>query len=152
MDEINKINKNINMQTELISKINKLPEVIVDLIKEYIPKTTLVFTNRENYNLHHSLILNSIKNHNNYIRDMIRRDNEFVFDKIIRENYCRWCDIKQYRYKNMIFKNYFYFLINFCIENESENCRKKINIFLKEHGLDKNLHKKNVIKYIKWKD
>jgi len=52
----------------------------------------------------------------------------------------------------MIFKNYFYFTINYCIENDSDNCRKIINKFLKEHGLDKNLHKKNVVKYIKWKD
>jgi hypothetical protein len=139
-------------QNELIRKINNLPEVLVDLIKEYIPKKTIVFTNRENYNLYHSYIFISIKNYDNYIRDMIRRDNEFVFDKIVRENYNKWNNIKQYRYKNMIFKNYFYFTINYCIENDSDNCRKIINIFLKEHGLDKNLHKKNVVKYIKWKD
>jgi hypothetical protein len=139
-------------QNELITKINNLPEVIVDLIKEYIPKKTLVFTNRENYNLYHSYIFISIKNYDNYIRDMIRRDNEFIFDKIVRENFNKWNNIKQYRYKNMIFKNYFYFTINYCIENDSDNCRKIINIFLKEHGLDKNLHKKNVVKYIKWKD
>ena len=149
---MSKTYKNNCIQAELIKNINNLPEVIVDLIKEYIPKASLVFTNSENYNLYHFLILNSIKNYDNYIRDMIRRDNEFVFDKIIRENYHRWFDIKQYRYKNMIFKNYFYFIINFCIENESENCRKKSKIFLKEHGLDKNLHKKNAVKYIKWKD
>jgi hypothetical protein len=137
---------------ELITKINNLPEVLVDLIKEYIPKNTLVFTNRENYNLYHSYIFISIKVFDNYIRDMIRRDNELVFDKIVRENYHKWNNIKQYRYKNMIFKNYFYFIINYCIENDSDNCRKIINNFLKEHGLNKNLHKKNVVKYIKWKD
>lgn len=139
-------------ENEVIIRINNLPEVLVDLIKEYIPKKTLVFANRENYNLYHSYIFSYIKNYDNYIRDMIRRDNEFVFDKIVRENYNKWNNIKQYRYKNMIFKNYFYFIINYCIENESDNCRKNINIFLKEHGLNKNLHKKNIVKYIKWKD
>lgn len=133
-------------------KINNLPGVIIDIIKEYIPKKILIFTNRENYNLYHHLIKKYIKNYENYIRDMIRRDNEFVFNKIIRDNYPKWCEIKQYRYKNMIFKNYFYFTINYCIENDSNNCRNSINIFLKEHGLSKNLHKKNVIKYIRWKD
>jgi len=146
-------NKNINNKdNELIKKINNLPEVIVDLIKEYIPKNVLAFINRENYNIYHSFIYNSIRDFESYIRDMVRRDNEFVFYKLVREKYCKWIDIKQYRYKNMIFKNYFYFIINFCIENDSDNCRKVINIFLKEHGLDKNLHKKNVVKYIKWKD
>ena len=133
---------------ELIKKINNLPEVIVDLIKEYIPKNVLAFTNRENYNLYHSFIANYIRDYESYIRDMILRDNEIVFSRIVREKYLRWFEIKQYRYKNMVFKNYFYFIINFCIENDSDNCRKVINIFLKEHGLDKNLHKKNVVKYI----
>jgi hypothetical protein len=136
----------------IIEKIIVLPDEIIDIIKEYIPKKALVFTNRENYDLYHPLIKNTIKNYENYIRDMIRRDNYFVFNKIVRENFKKWYEIKQYRYKNMIFKNYFYFTINYCIENESNNCRMIINVFLKEHGLDKNLHKKNVFKYIRWKD
>jgi len=44
--------KTQNEKTNLIQKINNLPEVIVDLIKEYIPKNVLAFTNRENYNLY----------------------------------------------------------------------------------------------------
>ena len=83
---------------------------------------------------------------------MIRQDNEFVFKKIIEENYSKWYENRQYRYKNMIFNNYLYFVMNFCIENDSNNCRKVISDFLKEHGLGKNLHKKNVVKYIKWKN
>ena len=50
----------------------------------------------------------------------------------------------------MIFKNYLYFTIQFCIENDSNHCRNAISDFFKEHGLGKNLHKKNVVKYIKW--
>ena len=57
-----------------------------------------------------------------------------------------------YTSKNMIFNNYLYFVINYCIENDSNNCIKIISDFLKEHGLCKNLHKKNVVKYIKWKN
>ena len=145
-------NKTENNKTEFYKKINTMPEVIILLIQEYIPKHILVFTNRENYQLYHSLIINSIKDYNTFIKDTIKRDNEFVFDTIVRENYLKWFTIKQYRYKNMIFLNYLYFMIHFCIENDSNNCRKVINNFLKEHGLDKNLHKKNVVKYIKWKD
>ena len=137
---------------ELINKVNNLPEVIVDLIKEYVPKYMFTFTNRENYELYHPFITPYIKDFYGFIKDTIKRDNEFVFDTIVRENYIKWFTIKQYRYKNMVFYNYLYFIIHICIENESENCRKVINNFLKEHGLDKNLHKKNVVKYIKWKD
>ena len=38
------------------------------------------------------------------------------------------------------------------IKGPMNNIAKIINIFLKELGLGKNLHKKNVIKYIKWKN
>lgn len=130
----------------------RLPVELVRYIKEYIPKKEFVFTNRENFNLYHILIKPCIKDYESYIRYMIRQDNEFVFKKIIEENYRKWYEIRQYKYKNMIFNNYLYFVINFCIENDSNNCRKVISDFLKEHGLGKNLHKKNVVNYIKWKN
>jgi phosphoribosyl-ATP pyrophosphohydrolase len=130
----------------------RLPPELIRYIKEYIPKKEFVFTNRENYNLYHPLIKPSIKDYESYIRAMIRQDNEFVFKKIVEENYNKWYEFKQYKYKNMIFNNYLYFVMNFCIENESNNCRKIISDFLKEHGLGKNLHKKNLVKYIKWKN
>jgi len=132
----------------VIDKIKKLPDDIINIIKEFIPKKQLVFTNHENYKLYHKLIRVNIQNYENYIRDMIRRDNDFVFIRILEENYKRWFEIKHYRYKNMIFKNYLYFIINYSIENESSNCRKIMNRFLKEFGLCKNLHKKNIVKYI----
>jgi hypothetical protein len=135
---------------DTISK--RLPPELMRYIKEYIPKKVFVFTNRENYNLYHPLIKPSIKDYESYIRAMIRQDNEFVFNKIIKENCSKWYEIVQYKYKNMVFKNYLYFVMNFCIENESNNCRKNISDFLKEHGLGKNLHKKNIVKYIKWKN
>ena len=130
----------------------RLPPELIRYIKEYIPKKTFVFTNRENYNLYHSLLKPSIKDYESYIRSMIRQDNEFVFKKIVEENFSKWYEIRQDKYKNMIFKNYLYFVMNFCIENESNNCRKTVLEFLKEHGLGKNLHKKNIVKYIKWKN
>jgi hypothetical protein len=137
---------------ELIVKINKLPTELVDIIKEYIPKKSLVFLNKTYYILYHPLIKQYINNYENYIRDVIRRDNEFVFERIVNENFFKWIQIKKYRYKNIIFNNYAYFVINYCIENESNSCRKIIEDFFKEQGLDKNLHKKNVVKYIRWKN
>jgi hypothetical protein len=152
-NENNKSGKNDkNDKNDVVENIRILPDDIVNLIKEFIPKSLLVFTNRENYNLYHFTIKPYIKNYENYIRDMIRRDNDYVFYKIINENYKKWIEITQYRYKNMVFKNYLYFTIQYCIENDSNNCRNVISVFLQEHGLGKNLHKKNIIKYIRWKN
>jgi hypothetical protein len=83
---------------------------------------------------------------------MIRRDNEFVFEKIITENIELWIKKKEYIYKNMIFNNYIYFIINYCIENNSERCRDILTNYLSKRHLCRNLHKKNVVKYIKWKN
>ena len=119
------------------------------MIYEYLPKNSIVFTSKFNYITYHYLIKKSIHNYDNCIRDVIRRDNEFVFERIIHENYEKWMKISKYLYKYMLFNNYLHFIIYYCIENESENCRKILDAFLKQHGLCKNLHKKNVIKYIR---
>ena len=140
------------MNDELIKKINKLPQELIGLIKEYVPKKEFIFTNRENYKLYHYLIPIKPNIFDDYIKDMIKRDNEYILNSIIRENYKKWYEKGKVWYKNMSFGNYLYFIINYCIENGSENCQKIINIFLKELGLDKNLHKKNVVRYIKWKN
>jgi hypothetical protein len=130
--------------------IQKLSPEIINIIKDFVPILSFVFTNRENYLLYHKLL--TMNNYENYIRDTIRRDNFFVFDRIIREKFDRWQNIKQYIYKNMMFKNYLYFTIHYCIENDSSNCRTTIINYLKERGFDKNLYKKNLVKYIKWKN
>ena len=133
-------------------KINKLPQDIIIIIKEYIPKKIFIFTNRVNYNLYHSLLKPYVSNIENYIRNIVKFDYSFIFQKVLRENFKKWMEIKNYRYKDMIFSDYFHFIFNYCIENESSNCRKGILDFLKEHGLNKNLYKKKLIKYIKWKN
>ena len=136
----------------MTKKISDLPDDIIKLIKEFIPYNTLVFVNKTFYNLYHHTIRKSIPMYENYIRDTIRRDNEFVFEKIIEENFNFWIKKRQYSYKNMIFNNYIYFIMNFCIENNSDRCREIVLNFLSKRDLCRNLHKKNVVKYIKWRN
>jgi len=130
--------------------IYELPDTIVDLIKEFIPPHKIVFVNRSFYNLYHHTIKTYIPLYENYVRDMIRRDNNIVFDKILGENIDIWLKNRQYRYKDMVFNNYIYFILYYCIENNSEQCREIIHHYLKKRDLCRNLHKKNVVKYIKW--
>jgi hypothetical protein len=133
-------------------KLNDLPDDIISLIKEFIPRQYLVFVNKTFYNLYHHTIRNNILLFDNYVRDMIRRDNNVVFDKILGENIDLWIKNRQYRYKNMVFNNYIYFVLHYCVENNSVRCREIINNNLKKRDLCRNLHKKNVVKYIKWND
>lgn len=136
----------------IVNKINQLPDELIEIIKEYIPKKTLVFVNKIYYNLYHPLIKNSISKYESFTRDMIRRDNYIVFEKLVRENFDNWIKNKQYRYQCMIFSNYIYFIMYFCVENDSEKCRDVLLNIFEERKFGKNLHKKNVIKYIKWKN
>lgn len=131
-------------------KINRLPQDVVNIIHDFIPRTALLFTNKFYYTLYHKILRGSIKNYETYIRDVIRRDNDFVFQKILEENVDKWLNMRQYRYKNKVFSNYFYFVIDYCIENDSDKCREIMTILIKERQLCKNLHKKNIVKYVRW--
>jgi hypothetical protein len=85
-----------------------------------------------------------------YIRDMIKRDNYYIFERLIRENADSWINNRQYRYQYKVFSNYIYFVLYFCIENNSDRCRNILMEELSKRDLCRNLHKKNIIKYIKW--
>ena len=132
--------------------IYDLPIDVINLIKQFIPYYKLVFLNKTYYNLYHHTIRKYIPIYENYVRDIIRRDNAFVFQKVIQENIDLWLKNRQYIYKNMIFNNYLYFVMNFCIENDSEKCREILSQIFSKRDLCRNLHKKNVVKYIKWKN
>jgi hypothetical protein len=73
-----------------------------------------------------------------------------TLEKIIEENIDSWLKNKKYKYKNMSFNNHIYFIVYYCIENNAERCREITHDYLKNRDLCRNLHKKNVIKYIKW--
>jgi hypothetical protein len=133
----------------IINKISELPNEIINYIKEFIPNCKLVFVNCSFYKLYHYTIRSKISLYENYIRDMVRRDNDFVFKKIIEENMDRWIKNKNYVYKNMVFKNYAFFINYFCMEHNSQNCRKILYDCLNKCQLSINLYKKNTIKYIK---
>ncbi len=82
---------------------------------------------------------------------MVRQDNDFVFKQLLVENYKRWSNMKKYYYKESIYSNYVHFLDSYAIDNDSTKCRKIIQELFKELGLSKNQHKKNTIRYIRWR-
>ncbi len=139
--------------TNFYNNINNLPNEIRDYIKEYIPLYIYVFLNKTYYLENHKLIRKYINRYQieSYIRNTIRRDNVFVFSQILKENYKKWLEIKKYEYKWEIFSNYLYFVRSYSLENESYRCYIVINNLLEEIGLDKNQHKKNLTKHIKWR-
>ena len=138
----------------VFANILRLPEDLVPVIYEFIPLKTLLFLNKKMYLKNHKLVRKFIQRsqYENYIRAMVRRDNDFVFGLLIQENFERWLFFKKYTYKTTLFSNYIYFLLEYCIENESDKCKQIVNRYIVNSGLSQNQHKKNTIKSIRWRN
>jgi hypothetical protein len=138
----------------LVEIQKKIPDVLITIIFTYIPVKVKIFLNKYYYLSFHYTIYNyiSTRNTESYIRDTIRRDNLFVFKYILHDNYNKWINkIKNYKYKNMVFKNYLYFIKDFCIQQDSVKCLQYLNEFMEKFHLGQNQHKKNTVRNIRWK-
>ena len=136
-----------------MTTIENLNADVLEIIKGYLPATTLVWLNKTYYNTHNHLIKDMIdkQRFEDYIRAMVRENNTFVVKHIIRENIFRWAKLTRWRYKNVIYFDYIHFIFNYAIENNAHNCRDLINLIATEL-LGEKWHKKNGIRYIrnKW--
>jgi hypothetical protein len=140
------------MSNTYYENICLLPIEIVETIYSYVPTIYILFSNKKLYTKYHMYVKKYIprNQYENYIRDTIRRDNDFVFTFLMRENEERWLHLKRYNYKSTLYSNYIYFLLEYCIENDSDHCKQIVQRFLQESGLSKNQHKKNTHTNIRW--
>lgn len=140
-------------EQDFFKNIDKLPIELVDVISTYIPTSVKMFLTKHDYEENHFLIRQFIgkRNIEQYIRTMVRDDNDYVFKHLLVENKNRWLNMKKYYYKECIYANYMYFLQSFAIDNESSKCQTVLHKLFEEEGLNKNQHKKNIIRNIKWR-
>lgn len=139
-------------EIKALIKMRELPIEVICIIRDYIPYEYFVFANKMYYDTYHRFLHKRILNYESYVRNIIRHDHIMPFIKIVEFNWNKWQNMHKYIYKYMIFKNYLYFINYYCIENDATNCHTFYIKFLNEQGLCKNLHKKNIIKYIRWRD
>jgi hypothetical protein len=134
--------------------VDSLPDELIFIIYLYVPKIVKLFLTKQKYLQEHPLIKQHInkKNIENYYRTMVRQDNDFVFKQLLVENQQKWFNMKSYYYKTCIYTNYITFIESYADEHESSNCKQLIVDLFEELGLNKNQHKKNMIKYIIWKN
>lgn len=134
-----------------MSQFATLPNEIIDVIYQFIPKHLLVFTSWNYYDNYHYLLKPFIKNYESYLRYIIRRDHDFIFSKVIDENCNNWIKIKYYLYNNNIFSDYTFFLLHYSIENQSDKCKLLLKELIAKLYKNKNQPKKNNTKYINGK-
>ena len=135
-----------------INMLSLLPKELVTFIYDYIPLSVFAFLNREYYVKYHKYIKYSIPNNiqDNFLRDILRKDNDFVLEQLIKENGESWLNSKRYKYKYVIYSDYFHYLYYFCSDNKATNCKNLFADFLKKRGISKNQHKKNIITNVRW--
>lgn len=133
--------------------IEKIPEVLINNIFSYISYANLYNVNKLYYNNYHNIIIKNVinkKNVENFNRLIIRKDYNFIFKYLLEENGKKWIFMKKYYYKNKIYSNYLMFIFNYSIENNSIKIKNILMDYFEKIGLTKNLHKKNIIRYIKY--
>ena len=142
-----------NNPNEFLKNIDKLPDVLIDIVYLYIPISVTMFLTKKEYIEKHHIVIQIIdkRKTEQYIRAMIEHDNDFVFKHLLIENYRRWIYMTKYYYKECIYGNYLNFLEAYSMDNESIKCRNLILKLFEEEGLCKNQHKKNTIRYIRWR-
>jgi hypothetical protein len=115
-----------------------LPQELMDIIFSYIPDMSKLRLNKYYFKKYHHLVRSKIKNNQTekYIRYMVRRNNYFIIDHLINENYDRWMQISNYRHKSHRFYDYVEFLLNYCIEYDSNECADKIRQCIKNKILN----------------
>lgn len=146
-----KYKKNEN-NNNILFLINKLPSDIVSIIFDYIPFIKKRNLNRFLYKTNYSNIVPMyVKiSFETYIRNIIINDYDFIFDSLIKNNVLRWIHIKKYRYKQIMFNNYIYFLQYFSMIHNSNKCFEILNNIIRNTGLDGKQHKNKINRNIIW--
>ena len=136
----------------LFKNIELLPDELIKVIKDFVPKIVTIFLSKSNYISDHHLVLRLInpKKTEEYIRTMIRQDNYIVLERLLVENYRRWLNMKNYFHRNCVYSNYLMFLKYYSLDYDSDNCYETLCELFEQLGLSKNQHKKKLFKYIKW--
>ena len=136
--------------------MEQLPGEIKKYIFLYIDYNTLMWINKDYYKKYHKLLIKSpniIKNKNEYsfIRHIIKKDYAFVFEENLLENFNKWILKKKIYHGYLIYANYIYFLLNYCIEEKSPKCKNILVETMKSKGLYHNIKNKQIYKIILYK-
>lgn len=137
---------------EFYDKLKCLPDDVIGIILHYLPYNKNLTLNTDSYKKNHIVVIpRCLKiSFEKYIRTIIIKDYDFIFNILLNDNLLRWITMRNYRYEQMIFKNYFYFLKYFSIKNNSEKCLsllKNINFI---PSLNRKQHKNYINRNIIW--
>ena len=104
----------------------KLPEEIINKIKEYIKPKELVYTNKTNFKLYHKQVMYklniNLRSVKTFIKIMLKNDYDILFMDYILKYWKRWINIRRYEIGGVIYGNYLYYIYEYLIRNNSKKC------------------------------
>lgn len=113
-------------KTNIINKINKLPHELVDIIRDFLPKQTIVWLTRNNYFKYHTVTYST----DSLVRNVIRNDHNFVFAVHLTSYVFQWMHRPKYVYKNKKYNTFFDFIKKYVIECEATKCRNILSNYI----------------------
>jgi hypothetical protein len=137
--------------------LNRLPEEVVKYcIQPFLPLSVVAFLSKKNYKNYHPTIIKPMlyeKGYDTYMRYIIRNDFYFLFEISLYENFEKWLKLTKFIYKSSLYCNYIFFLLEFCIECDSQKCREILQNVFVQKGFNKDRNKyKNKSVNIVWKN
>lgn len=111
---------------DILERILLLGDDEKNIIFSYIQPTTLALLSKPLYIEHHKNILmkTTHRDYSGFIRDTLRNKRDFIFKYIAQEHFNIWNAWRIYRFQNSIYNNYVSFLLQFCIDTNSQKCRQ----------------------------
>lgn len=148
-----KLNKN-TYQTMSYKLIN-LPEELCQIIFDFMPNTTTFNLNKTYFiayyhqNVINKLDFNNYKKSDTYIRNIIRNGRELQFSLLLKSCFLNWDKQKVWRWKNLKFPCYLFYLKHLSTKYNQTNIRNLIENKLK-NNMSINKYKKIKSKNISW--
>jgi len=128
------------------------PNEIISYILMFLPYDKQTLLDKSGYIKYHKIkIQKQLKySFDIYIKKIISKDYYFVFNLLLNDNLYKWIHIKKYRYNQIIFKNYIFFLQYLSYEMNAEKCLTIINNSIYNTGLDEKQHKNKINRNSIW--
>ena len=139
------------MEEKILIGLDRLPnEILINKIYPKLSPKCLVWLNKEFYLKYHREVYSLIGNKKNnvypggkysaFTRYILREEATLVLEQLLNERMKIWYNSGIYRYSQKKYKNYLYFLYQYCIDNNFSKSRKCINEMAKS-VLGKKWHK-----------
>lgn len=127
--------------------MNTLPDIITNIVFEYLPASDKIILNKGYYYLHNNVVIKE----NSHIYFIISNDLDFIFSQILEKYKYTWIinfrNKQHFNFYNIKYNSFLEFLYDYCIYNNSNKCKMLIDSVITVHIGIKWHKRKSIISY-----